>query len=347
MPLQILIADDDILTRDVMAHVLLQRGHAVTLAADGLQALEGLRREHYDLAILDYHMPLIDGATAARHACEAAARQGRTRFIGVTADPDGLELRDSGGQIFDAIVQKPLSLPVFVEVVEACLAGLRGAEAERNILALWRAAGFERRPRIRLVGQDVEDWTMPLGDYFDLSRPANPDLVLLGEGVTLLELATLRTDESLFALPMVDTAGRWGRLADAAFDAEDPAGWGEASAAAKTFASRRSLLTNRFLSATRLSEQLLAYIFVSGRDLSPIGPETDEWTSVYPGFFPLRRIRHVAERLAHEGWLVRSKGEAGDVALGLPRFSLTPAALAQLTGNDLSDAFPPPVRLRG
>ena len=346
MPLQILIADDDILTRDVMAHVLLQRGHAVTLAADGLQALEGLRREHYDLAILDYHMPLIDGATAARQVCEAAARHGRTRFIGVTADPDGLELRDSSGRIFDAIVQKPLSLPAFVEVVEACLAGLRGAEAERNILALWRAAGFERRPRVRLVGQEVEDWAMPLDDYFDLSRPANPDLVLLGEGVTLLELATLRTEDSLFALPMVDTAGRWGRLADAAFEAEDPGGWSDAAAAAKTFASRRSLLTSRFPSATRLADQLLAYIFVSGRDLSPVGPETDEWTAVYPGFFPLRRVRHVAERLALDGWLARSKGEAGN-ALDLPRFGLTPAALAQLTGNDLTDAFPPPVRLRG
>ena len=30
----------------------------MTLAADGLQALEGLRREHFDLALLDYHMPL-------------------------------------------------------------------------------------------------------------------------------------------------------------------------------------------------------------------------------------------------------------------------------------------------
>ena len=346
MPLQILIADDDILTRDVMAHILVQRGHAITLAGDGLQALERLRREHYDLAILDYHMPLIDGATAARQVCEAAVRHGRTRFIGVTADPDGLELRDSGGDIFDAIVQKPLSLPVFVDVVEACLAGLLEAEAERSILTLWRTAGFERRPRIRLVGHDDENWALPLGDYFDLSRPANPDLVLLGESVTLLELATLRTEESLFALPMVDAVGRWARLADATFDAEDPACWSDAAAAAKTFASRRSLLTNRFLSATRLSDQLLAYIFVSGRDLSPIGRETNEWTPVYPGFFPLRRVRHVAERLVQEGWLIRSQGEAGD-AHDLARFSLTPAALAQLTGNDLSDAFPPLVRLRG
>ncbi len=346
MPLQILIADDDILTRDVMAHILVQRGHAVTLAADGLQALEGLRREHYDLAILDYHMPLIDGATAARQVCDVAARHRRTRFIGVTADPDGLELRDSGGRVFDAIVQKPLSFPVFVETVEACLADLRGAEAERNILALWGAAGFQRRPRIRIVGPNAEDWAMPLEDYFDLSRPANPDLVLLGESVTLVELANLRTEDNLFALPMVDTAGRWGRLADAGFDAEDPASWSDAAAAAKTFASRRSLLTRRFLGATRLSDQLLAYIFVSGRDLKPIGPETDEWTAVYPGFFPLRRIRHVAERLAHEGWLVRSKAEPGS-AIDLPRFGLTPAALTQLTGNDLSDAFPPSVRLRG
>ena len=346
MPLQILIADDDLITREVMAHILVQRGHAVTLAGDGLQALERLRREHYDLAILDYHMPLIDGATAARKVRETVVRHGRTRFIGVTADPDGLELRVSGVDIFDAIVQKPLSLPVFVDVVEACLAGLRQAEAERSILALWRTAGFERRPRIRLVGHGDENGGPPLGDYFDLSRPANPDLVLLGQGVTLLELATLRTEESLFALPMVDTTGRWVRLADATFDAEEPSGWSDAAAAAQTFASRRCLLTNRFLSATRLSDQLLAYIFVSGRDLSPIGPHINEWTSVYPGFFPLRRVGHVAERLAQEGWLIRSQGEARD-AHDLPRFSLTPAALEQLTGNDLSDAFPAPVLLRG
>ncbi len=343
MPLQILIADDDILSRDIMAHILVRRGHAVTLAADGVEALEGLRRAHYDLAILDYHMPLIDGATAAR---QAAVQHARTRFIGVTADPNGLEVRDSCGGVFDAIVQKPLSLPVFVEVVEACLAGLRGAEAEQNILTLWRTAGFERRPRIRLAGQDVGHWALPLDECFDLSRPANPDLVLLGESVTLLELATLRTEESLFTLPMIDTAGRWGRVADASFDAEDPAGWSDAAVAAKNFASRRALLTNRFLNATRLSDQLLAYIFVSGRDLSPLGPETDDGTPVYPGFFPARRILHVAERLAHEGCLVRSKGNVGD-ARDLPRFSLTPAVLAQLTGNDLSDAFPPAIRLRG
>lgn len=332
MPAQILIADDDGIARDMMATVLSDRGHAVTVAADGALALSALRRGRFDVAVLDCHLPLIDGATAARRICAGGGPAAVTRFIGVTADPGGLELRDAEGTVFHAIVQKPLNLPALVDTVEECLSELRRAAAERDMRDAWRRFGFERRPRARFVGDPGHDWRLRLGRAFDLTRPGNPDVVLLTEEVRVGEIAELRTAGNLFALPMVDVTGRWGRLADAGFDVEDRAGWDEVASVAQGFAARRAQLATRFLSAAALPDQLLAYIFVSGRDLVPVDLDADEWTPTYPGFFPVRRVRDVAEKLVHHGLLARESLDA-DWPFAPPRFMLTAAALACLTAG--------------
>ena len=157
-------------------------------------------------------------------------------------------------------------------------------------------------------------------------------MVLLTEEVRPGELAELRTAGNLFALPMVDVAGRWGRLADARFDVEDRAGWDEVASVAQGFAARRAQLATRFLSAATLPDQLLAYVFVSGRDLVPVDLDADEWTPTYPGFFPVRRVRDVAEKLVHHGLLARESLDE-DWPFAPPRFTLTTAALACLTGG--------------
>lgn len=331
MPAQILIADDDEIARDVMAHVLTDRGHAVVVAADGVGALAALRRGRFDVAVLDYHLPLLDGATAARRIAAAGVPAPGPRFVGVTADPSGLEVRDADAHVFDAIVQKPLNLPAFIDTVESCLAELRRAATERDVLDVWSRCGFERRPRARFAGEPGRDWRLRLGRVFDLSHPGNPDVVLLTEAVRVGELAELRTEGNLFTLPMVDVAGRWGRLADAAFDVDDRAGWDEVAAVARGFAARRMQLATRFLSATTLPDKLLAYVFVSGRDLVPLDLDADEWTPTYPGFFPLRRVRDVAEKLVHHGMLGRDTLD-DDQPFAPPRFTLTPAAVLCLTG---------------
>lgn len=338
MPSRILIADDDEIARDVMAHVLSDRGHAVTAVKDGVGAMAWLRRGHFDLAVLDYHMPLVDGATAARRMSRDGGPAVQTRFVAVTADTGGLELRDAEGFVFDAVVQKPLNLGAFIATVEGCLAESRRADQQREILDAWAGCGFERRPRARFAVEPSRERAARFGHAFDLSRPGNPDLVLVTEDARVDDLAELRTEGNLFALPMVDVAGRWGRLADAGFDLDDPSGWDEAAAAARGFTARRALLTTRFLSAATLPDKVLAYVFASGRDLAPLDLDADEWTPSYPGFFPVRRIRDVAEKLAHAGLLSRELPD-GAVPFAPPRFRLTPSALACLTGNPIAESF--------
>ncbi len=57
----IMIVEDDINQRKLMQSVLEQYGYTVTLACDGLDALDKLDKKHVDLIILDIMMPKMDG----------------------------------------------------------------------------------------------------------------------------------------------------------------------------------------------------------------------------------------------------------------------------------------------
>lgn len=60
----ILIADDSIVCRSVLVILLENSGYRVTSVLDGIQALEALRKDTFELAILDNEMPNLDGISA-------------------------------------------------------------------------------------------------------------------------------------------------------------------------------------------------------------------------------------------------------------------------------------------
>ncbi len=65
---RILVADDEEGLREYIAEALASDGHAVTPAADGMDAAQHLVRESFDLLITDLRMPRMDGMTLLRRA---------------------------------------------------------------------------------------------------------------------------------------------------------------------------------------------------------------------------------------------------------------------------------------
>ena len=58
---KLLIVDDEEKIREMIAKYAVHEGHEVTLACDGLDALDKFRKDDFDLVILDVMMPQMDG----------------------------------------------------------------------------------------------------------------------------------------------------------------------------------------------------------------------------------------------------------------------------------------------
>ncbi|MBS0241243.1 MAG: response regulator [Proteobacteria bacterium] len=65
---QILLADDDKGTRDLVARALQTDGHSVVATEDGSEALAALEQRSFELLVADVQMPGVDGIELATRA---------------------------------------------------------------------------------------------------------------------------------------------------------------------------------------------------------------------------------------------------------------------------------------
>jgi DNA-binding response OmpR family regulator len=130
----ILVVEDDEIQQSVLKAVLEAGGFDVETVSDGAGAVSKVRDGTYDLVLLDYLLPEIDGLTIARMIRGTMGESARPRLIALTALPDiviGRELMS--GKAFDDVVGKSVDLPEVLAIVTRHLrsAGkaVHGAEA--------------------------------------------------------------------------------------------------------------------------------------------------------------------------------------------------------------------------
>ncbi|MDA1050189.1 MAG: response regulator [Planctomycetota bacterium] len=105
--LNVLVAEDSLLHQRFALRLLEQAGHAVTLASNGLEALEALRQNDFDLVLMDVEMPAMDGISATQ-AIRSEEQDGvRIPIVAVTATGDPQACLHAG---MDDWLPKPLSI---------------------------------------------------------------------------------------------------------------------------------------------------------------------------------------------------------------------------------------------
>ncbi|MGL6284564.1 MAG: response regulator, partial [Microcoleaceae cyanobacterium] len=72
-PLRILLAEDNRVNQKVATSILRQMGYRADVAANGLEVLEALARQPYDLILMDVQMPEMDGLQTTKVICEKYA----------------------------------------------------------------------------------------------------------------------------------------------------------------------------------------------------------------------------------------------------------------------------------
>jgi len=63
---QILLADDNPMNLDLTARLLTKRGHVVTVAKSGIEAVDKFLEQRFDIILMDLEMPGMNGIEAAR-----------------------------------------------------------------------------------------------------------------------------------------------------------------------------------------------------------------------------------------------------------------------------------------
>ena len=86
-PARLLVADDNKVNRLLLARRLELQGHAVAMAGNGRVALEMLRRERFDLLLLDMEMPEMNGFEVLAHLRQSGSLA-QVPFIFLTASAD-------------------------------------------------------------------------------------------------------------------------------------------------------------------------------------------------------------------------------------------------------------------
>ncbi|GAP22417.1 protein containing PAS domain S-box [Leptolinea tardivitalis] len=84
-PLRILLADDNVVNQKVATRMLEKIGYRADLAANGLEVLQAVERQPYDLIFMDVQMPEMDGIEASRHLHKLLPPDRLPRIIAMTA----------------------------------------------------------------------------------------------------------------------------------------------------------------------------------------------------------------------------------------------------------------------
>jgi signal transduction histidine kinase/DNA-binding response OmpR family regulator len=125
LPLRILLAEDNSINLRVGLLMLERLGYLADVAGNGMEVLEALRRQPYDLVLMDIQMPGMDGLEATRRIRAEFPPERQPRIAAMTANV----LREQQEACIAAGMEDFVQKPVGFEELRVALARCGGREA--------------------------------------------------------------------------------------------------------------------------------------------------------------------------------------------------------------------------
>jgi len=148
--LNILVAEDNSVSQSVIIRLLEKAGHQVSLVENGELAVNELELRHFDILILDLHMPVMSGLEVVRLLNFTAPVKNKTPVIIVSADATTESLAECNEANVDAYLTKPIAeqqlLKAISDVYNKHYASLSIPEESKDEI-LYKSA-FEKKSNI-------------------------------------------------------------------------------------------------------------------------------------------------------------------------------------------------------
>jgi signal transduction histidine kinase/CheY-like chemotaxis protein len=117
VPLRILVAEDNVVNQKLVLRMLERMGYRADLAANGLEVLEAVGRQPYDVILMDMQMPELDGIEATRRLRAQTDQAKRVRIVALTANA----MREHRALCAEAGMDDFLAKPIVASQLAAAL----------------------------------------------------------------------------------------------------------------------------------------------------------------------------------------------------------------------------------
>ncbi len=120
-PLRILLAEDNVINQKVAGRLLEKLGYQPDIVANGLEVLEALNRQQYDVILMDLQMPEMDGLQAVREInAKWTDKKARPAIIALTANAMKEDRDRSINAGMDDYLSKPIDVNELMAALKRC-----------------------------------------------------------------------------------------------------------------------------------------------------------------------------------------------------------------------------------
>ena len=150
--LRVLVAEDNPVNLMLVSMILERAGHLVDKVGNGCEAIEAVKRGHYDVVLMDMQMPVMDGPTAATEIRNLSCAGRHVPIIAVTANVLGQHRMACFASGMNEVLSKPLdSAQLLATIAELTAEPPASADSEeRPVLNEARLAQLRR-----LIGDEA------------------------------------------------------------------------------------------------------------------------------------------------------------------------------------------------
>ena len=153
--IKILIVEDEQMLAEILSDTLSDRNIDVHLAYDGLQALEAVRKDVFDVIVSDIMMPNLDGYSLAR---KLRAEGYNTPILFLTArsaTEDVVKGFESGGNDF---LKKPFAIDELIVRIKALAGRLQRQETTETVYSI---GNYEFMPATKILRINQHETILP------------------------------------------------------------------------------------------------------------------------------------------------------------------------------------------